>query len=54
MQLLRADASAKLKLVNTGTRLLEKSELRGLSFPFRLTQVAERLQYVAVTSVTAT
>ena len=43
LQLLLADTTAKLKLVNTGTRVLEKTELRGLSFPFRLTQACAAL-----------
>ncbi|KAL3915798.1 MAG: hypothetical protein SGPRY_007077 [Prymnesium sp.] len=38
LQLLNADRTFKLKLVNTGTRILERSDLRGLAFPFRLTQ----------------
>ena len=39
LRLLRADASAKLHLVNTGTRVLERSEPRpGVTFPFRLMQ----------------
>lgn len=39
LEILKSDSSAKLKLVNTGTRLLERSDLRGVRFPFRLTQV---------------
>jgi len=39
LRLLRADASAKLHLVNTGTKVLEKVEARpGHPFPFRLMQ----------------
>jgi len=36
--LLRSDKHTKFKLVNTGTRILERSEIRGLPFPFRLAQ----------------
>ncbi|KAL1514434.1 hypothetical protein AB1Y20_003533 [Prymnesium parvum] len=38
LSLLQSDRSFRLKLVTSGTRLLERSDLRGLSFPFRLAQ----------------
>ena len=39
LRLLTADAAAKFKLVNTGTRVLEKVDARdGIAFPFRLCQ----------------
>lgn len=38
LRLLRADKAAKLKLVNTGTRVLERTDAKGMSFAFRLAQ----------------
>ena len=39
LKLLTADAASKFKLVNTGTKILEKAEPReGVPFPFRLCQ----------------
>ena len=39
LSLLTADAASKFKLVNTGTKILEKAEHRdGVAFPFRLCQ----------------
>lgn len=36
--ILKADRQSKLKLVSTGTRIFERTEQRGLRFPFRLSQ----------------
>ena len=47
LSLLRADATVKLQLVNTGVRVLERSEFKCDTFGWRLAQ-AERRAHTAV------